>query len=164
MIKYKSKKIPVEFVDHIGDIALLKSELKGDCVAPLDTEWLVGDKVYSYGYQYDMIKGDLENFGFFPIRATIAGFIEKDRMFTLDEAIDVKEGSSGGPVLNRRTGKVIGIISHDVRLDRREIAFALSLQEALENWKILARGVDKFYPSSCAPYVMITQPPRIGIF
>jgi S1-C subfamily serine protease len=113
-VEYKGKRDYIEKSWHIGDIALLLvKELKGPpAILDLQSNWDVGNKIYSLGFQYEGRQGEIV-LGYFPVgEGEITGDTEIDGYgaVALKEAVHVDQGASGAPALNRDTGKVIGLI------------------------------------------------------
>lgn len=135
-VAYRSQKAPAKIVERFGDISLLHvPNLDGE-VAPLDSEFKRDDIIDSIGYQYE---NRLDGVGYFPMKGIVSGstIIEEMEAIALEDAIHVKPGASGAPALNRRTGKVVGIISH--KWEKQQIAFVLSLGPFLKQCKILTQ-------------------------
>ncbi|MBD3386399.1 NACHT domain-containing protein, partial [candidate division KSB1 bacterium] len=132
-IAWKGQKRSVEVVDRVGDIALLRAEDLSGSILPLDSQWRVGDEIFSQGYQYDKKQG----LGSYPIGGIITGPTELDGMeaIALKDADHVKYGASGSPVLNLRSGKVVGIISDKGPGERN--AIVLALNQVTEKWDFL---------------------------
>jgi hypothetical protein len=120
-IAYDGQKCPAAVIEAKGDIVLLKAEGLEGPPALLGQDWQRDDIIDSLGYQYE---GPSSRIGVFPMDGTVAGEGEFDGLDTivLKEAIHVKPGSSGAPALNRRTGQVIGLISH--KWQKNEVPFS----------------------------------------
>ena len=132
-IVYGEDKVPAEIIGYEGDIALLRVQGISGEIAPLGVEFQRGDTIDSLGYQYDRSQG----LSYFPMKGTVFGQSELKRMkaITLEEAVHVKPGASGAPALNRRTCKVVGVISHT--WEKHQNAFFLPLNAVFNKWEIL---------------------------
>ena len=132
-VAYGEDKVPAKIIDQEGDIALLCVQRRSGEIAPLGVEWQRGDIIDSLGYQYKRSQG----VNYFPMEGTVLGESEWDGMetITLKEAVHVKPGASGAPALNRRTRKVIGVVSH--KWEKHQIAFVLSLNTVFNKWERL---------------------------
>lgn len=133
-VGYGEKRVLAKVVDKKGDITLLQVEGMEGKIAPLGTEWKRDDIIDSLGYQYEQKNG----IDYFPMKGIILGEAKKDDMetITIEEAIHVTHGASGAPAFNRRTGKVVGIISN--KWEQKQVGFVLSLSNVLGQWDILA--------------------------
>ncbi len=134
-VEYKGERAPAKVVDQEGDITLLKVDRLAGPVAPLGKDWQPDDELYSVGYQYERPHGRVS---FFPMKGTALGPTEVDGIeaIALVDAIHVKPGASGAPALNRRIGRIVGIISD--KWEEQQVAFVLLLSSILDRWKILA--------------------------
>lgn len=77
-------------------------------VALIDSDWVITDVVSAYGFQYE------NEFGFgFPATATITGStVHRGRqLLVLEDTKHFRPGISGSPLLNLRTGAVVGMAS-----------------------------------------------------
>lgn len=131
-IEYNKSKAQAQVVKQCGDVTLLHvKDMKGNS-APLSTEWQRDDIIDSIGYQYEGLQG----VSYFPMKGIISGKSELEGMetITIEDAIHIKPGSSGAPAVNRRTGKVVGVISN--KWESQKIGFALSLDKVITQWKV----------------------------
>lgn len=145
-IAYGGNKAPVRQVETEGDIALLLVEGMSGPAAPLDQDYRIGDDTYSLGYQYEGVHGESQ-LGYFPISGRILGPSEIDgrQAIVLEKAYHAKQGASGAPVLNRRTGNVVGIIGAKWEQKDRdtESVFVWPLKLIYDKWKVLAPSFQK---------------------
>jgi serine protease Do len=92
--------------DKRNDLALLKTDLRGDVVPGLKQRVRVGDNIYVYGFP---LSGLLSKTGNFTVGyiTSAAGLNDDSSQFQI--SAPVQPGNSGGPLVDRH-GNVVGVI------------------------------------------------------
>jgi tetratricopeptide (TPR) repeat protein len=91
------------FSDKYPDLALIRIELRNHPCVSLDTDADVFDEFYAYGYTFDHPEGE-------SITVDCEGIVGGEQALLKLKEGQVKPGSSGSPLLNRRTGYVCGMM------------------------------------------------------
>lgn len=92
--------------DRRNDLALLRTELRGEAVPALKSRVRVGDNIYVYGFP---LSGLLSKTGNFTVGYVTSAAGLNDDTSQLQISAPVQPGNSGGP-LTDRGGNVVGVI------------------------------------------------------
>jgi hypothetical protein len=125
-----------ELSDPAADIAVLHAPEVAD-LRPVRTgrTWSAKDGVWSYGYQYQALVGSG-----YPVIGQISGDTVRDgRPYIVIADADVQRGTSGAPVLDMETGRVVGVVH--ARIGDRGVALATPIERVAVHWPALRQAL-----------------------
>ena len=129
----ESEPIESEIVidDRDYDLAVLNIDREKCKSLPLNPEWEIGDEVFSHGFSIDHSL-TFHDAGF-PVDSKLIGTTtpsnRKIEVIVLDKT-EVNYGLSGAPAFNRRTGRVIGILT--LKYDEGRKALVIPIDRLFE--------------------------------
>jgi S1-C subfamily serine protease len=136
----ESKPIECEIVieDEDYDIAVLNIGRKDCQYLPLESEWNLGDKVFSHGFSIKHLS-TFPDEGF-PVESILSGMTtpknRKTEVIVLEKT-EVDHGLSGAPAFNERTGNVIGLLTMKYEDGRK--ALVVPIDRLFEKWPELQK-------------------------
>jgi len=126
--------VRLDLSDAESDIAVLQLDAPpGREPVRFGGRWAVGDRLWSYGYQYR------EYFSTgYPVDGTISGdtHIRSQQLIVVSNT-DVQRGLSGAPVFQTATGRVVAMIN--AKFDDKGIGFAIPMTIVGRRWPAFLR-------------------------
>lgn len=127
-----------EWSDPGADVAVLHAPgAAGLRPVRVGRHWSANDGVWSYGYQYQALIGSG-----YPVIGQISGDTVRDgRPQIVIANADVQRGTSGAPVLDIETGRVVGMVHG--RIGDKRVALAIPIETAAACWPALRHALSQ---------------------